>query len=454
MSYVSLLKSIPEALSQPTGIAAIAAVGVHGAIALIVPLMPVNSSQPQQTDSSKTVGLVEISPADQNRLPQTPEAPSVALQPQLPIQQLPQQQLPINLGNQPPTVLTPGTQLPIVPSSGSTYRTSYNPRRQNLQSSSRRLALGNSGFQVNPNYYSSAAGYSNRGIKLAGSQPLNVNSLPQQSRLNNQRSGESLRPIIQPADIDPTTTAQSTKTQISMIGGDNGSQSNQNQPGLTTTKQPQSDPGKLALAGPSFQQDTFKPKPVSSDNQNGGGSSETKIASSSTKTFAQQITETAKAYPGIEFKKKIAETVNKPGLEGEIGGSLVVDSEGKIDDLKFIDNSVSPALQAAAREYLREYFQQNPPGTNGKSKLYPFALSFQSRSNNQPEQTSEKKPTPSAEVKPKSQPVTEPSATPTTTPSPTVINTQPGGFSTDTAKKLIERLREGKKETEQSSQKQ
>ncbi|NJR19781.1 MAG: hypothetical protein HC785_31730 [Calothrix sp. CSU_2_0] len=35
MSYVSFLKNIPEVLTQPTGIAALASLGIHGAIAFI-----------------------------------------------------------------------------------------------------------------------------------------------------------------------------------------------------------------------------------------------------------------------------------------------------------------------------------------------------------------------------------------------------------------------------------
>lgn len=70
MSYVSLFKNIPELLSQPIGIAAIASLGIHGAIAMIVPLMPMDSSKSKDTASSKTVGLLELSQADQSRLPQ------------------------------------------------------------------------------------------------------------------------------------------------------------------------------------------------------------------------------------------------------------------------------------------------------------------------------------------------------------------------------------------------
>ena len=88
MSYVNLLKNIPEILSQPTGIAAIASLGIHGAIALIVPFMPVNSSQSSKNEPPKAVGLMELTAADQNRLPQPASTSQVALeQPQLPLQQ-------------------------------------------------------------------------------------------------------------------------------------------------------------------------------------------------------------------------------------------------------------------------------------------------------------------------------------------------------------------------------
>ena len=80
MSYVSIFKNIPEILSQPTGIAAIASLGIHGAIALIVPLMPVNTSASSKADSPKAVGLMELSTADQSRLPQPPSTSQVALQ--------------------------------------------------------------------------------------------------------------------------------------------------------------------------------------------------------------------------------------------------------------------------------------------------------------------------------------------------------------------------------------
>src|SRR3712207_3295372 len=81
MSYVSLLKNIPEFLSQPTGIAAVASLGIHGAIALLLPIVPVDSKPKQEASAKRSVGLVELSHAEQSRLPQ-PGLPQPSIQTQ------------------------------------------------------------------------------------------------------------------------------------------------------------------------------------------------------------------------------------------------------------------------------------------------------------------------------------------------------------------------------------
>ena len=112
MSYVSLLKNIPDILSQPAGIAAIASVGIHGAIAFILPLMPVDSSKStKQVSSNKPVGLVQLSQADQNRLPQIPGTSQVALKPQVPLPNFATQ--PTQLAALPPTLS--GSQMMLAP---------------------------------------------------------------------------------------------------------------------------------------------------------------------------------------------------------------------------------------------------------------------------------------------------------------------------------------------------
>jgi hypothetical protein len=84
MSYVTLLKNFPEILSQPAGIAAIASLGIHGAIAFLLPLMPVDSAKStKQASITKPVGLAELTPSEQSRLPQVatlqPGAPNALL---------------------------------------------------------------------------------------------------------------------------------------------------------------------------------------------------------------------------------------------------------------------------------------------------------------------------------------------------------------------------------------
>ena len=106
MSYASIFKNVPDVLSQPTSMAAIASIGIHGAIAFILPLMPIDS-RPKLVRSSKAVGVVEFSQSEQQRLTKTSIAPKVALQPQIPLP---------NINSTPPKPIT----LPPIPSHSST----------------------------------------------------------------------------------------------------------------------------------------------------------------------------------------------------------------------------------------------------------------------------------------------------------------------------------------------
>ncbi|MBD2099079.1 energy transducer TonB [Trichocoleus sp. FACHB-591] len=68
MSYWSLIKSLPEVLRQPSGIAAIASVGVHGLLWVVLPVLPL-SSKTTESEAQRPVKLVELTPAEQGRLP-------------------------------------------------------------------------------------------------------------------------------------------------------------------------------------------------------------------------------------------------------------------------------------------------------------------------------------------------------------------------------------------------
>ncbi|MGC1396720.1 MAG: hypothetical protein WA828_20865, partial [Coleofasciculaceae cyanobacterium] len=57
-----------QKLFTPTGIAVLASIGIHGVLAVLLPFMGNSSSQ---KSAPKTVQLVQLSPAEQSRLPQS-----------------------------------------------------------------------------------------------------------------------------------------------------------------------------------------------------------------------------------------------------------------------------------------------------------------------------------------------------------------------------------------------
>lgn len=65
-----------QKLFTPTGIAVMASVGIHGALAVLLPYMGDSSSQ---KPAPKAVQLVQLSPAEQSRLPQTAPPPALGV---------------------------------------------------------------------------------------------------------------------------------------------------------------------------------------------------------------------------------------------------------------------------------------------------------------------------------------------------------------------------------------
>ncbi|MBD2021565.1 hypothetical protein H6F43_15400, partial [Leptolyngbya sp. FACHB-36] len=91
-----------DALRQPTALAAIASLGVHGLLAVTLPLLP--SDQPEE-DAQRTVGVVQLTPAEQQRVPEA-STPSSAL-PNSPRSSLPPQSSLSPLRPLPPLVPLP-----------------------------------------------------------------------------------------------------------------------------------------------------------------------------------------------------------------------------------------------------------------------------------------------------------------------------------------------------------
>ncbi|MDX2212817.1 MAG: hypothetical protein SFY66_05950 [Oculatellaceae cyanobacterium bins.114] len=73
MSYRLWIKSLPKTLGpmlrEPTSLAIIASVGVHGLMWVVLPLLPVQSSQAEEPEIRRSVALLELTPAEQGRLP-------------------------------------------------------------------------------------------------------------------------------------------------------------------------------------------------------------------------------------------------------------------------------------------------------------------------------------------------------------------------------------------------
>ncbi|HYX18887.1 MAG TPA: hypothetical protein VE944_31860 [Nostoc sp.] len=378
MSYVSLFRNIPELLSQPIGIAAIASLGIHGAIAMIVPLMPMDSSKPKDTASSKTVGLLELSQADQSRLPQS--TPQVGLQQLPPIAPLSAP----NFSAQtllPPVAPAPSSQLvlPPLPASSNNYRVSSLPTRQSL----RMIPSGNLGFDASkfdsskfnnspkfntsPKFSPSASPVNVSESKYEAPQPLAVNRLPE---LQSQKIPDDILQNTQSPNLpgtSPITTAQGNTTPQIAQSVNDGSRIAQN-PLINSLKQaPRAGDSLNLIRGTASQAPDLSAKG-------------TQLAIAQLDSYANLRKEVQQQYPGAEQKSVIRQTLptKKPNLEGAVLGVLVVDPDGKVLDIKFQDKLVSPELKSEAREYFNK---QSPKGDKQISS-YPFNLNFQNNISN------------------------------------------------------------------------
>ncbi|MBD2771582.1 hypothetical protein [Iningainema tapete] len=404
MSYVSLLKNIPDFLSQPTGIAAIASVGIHGAIAFFLPLMPMESSKPkQQSIAPKTVGLLELNQSLQNRLPQPtpqipaklpvpPQQPQISLQPQVPMPSLNAQMAPVPPL---PPALSQAT-LPPIPKSPSNLSVASLPKGQSLQilpikpsiSTTNPIALSK------PKTVGTIPSINNNPVKLAGSNSLSPYKLSPIQREVKLGASKPLPPsnlpeleaAKMPTDLPNTPSPMPIAAAPPSDVGTNATNND------TTVIPPQNQQlvapvGETPQAG-----DTLALAEAGITPSQGSSSVTPELPSTATQqvvakntTFGERYNEVKRQYPNIETKLPISETVNsKVGQPGNVQGSLIVDSEGKVESIDFLNNSVSSDQKAAAREYFREYFQKNPVQATGKPKYYPFSLSFRSNNTDTP----------------------------------------------------------------------
>ncbi|WP_088242218.1 hypothetical protein [Calothrix rhizosoleniae] len=361
MSYVSVFKNIPDFLSQPTGIAAIASIGIHGAIAFILPLMPVESNKPKTVGTSKAVGLVELSQAEQQRLPKTAVAPKVALQPQIPLPNINS-----TLPNQPPLPPIPSNPsiLQPLPQSTSVYPTYSLPKRQSFRlSPSTRFNTGRSAYKP----YTSAY------------KPYTSAYKPYTSRKTavNYRNSRKL-PIVDPAKSIPgVNTNQNPPSNQSQKRVTNNAGNQQLVARVQQVFQ-SGDNYSIAATG-KFQE--YQPKSPASTTQSPSPSPSSNQAIAALNSYQALRQSVQQKYPGVEEKRVIRRVIptENVALQGKVTGTLVVDAERKVVDVVFPSNSsISPAQKVA----IRKYFLKNPPPGSKNLASYPFSLSFQKNESN------------------------------------------------------------------------
>ncbi|MEC4990193.1 MAG: TonB family protein [Oscillatoria sp. PMC 1068.18] len=108
MSYSSIIKTLPDKLTQPATLAAFASVGIHGLLGVSLPNLPLFSATTDQA-ALRDVKLVELSEAEQSRLPD--------LSPQLDPSELPHLSKLLPVNKTAPSGNTPAasTSLPSTP---------------------------------------------------------------------------------------------------------------------------------------------------------------------------------------------------------------------------------------------------------------------------------------------------------------------------------------------------
>ncbi|MBE9205512.1 hypothetical protein IQ244_03110 [Nostoc sp. LEGE 06077] len=466
MSYVSLLKNIPEILSQPTGIAAIASIGIHGAIALIVPLMPVDPNKPKDTASAKSVGILELSQADQNRLPQTPGASQFAVQPQLPRlsqqQQLAlQPQVPPSFNSQttviPPLPPSSYTQsaLPSLPTTSNNYGVSSLPTKQSIQFPKQNFRFDNSGFKAgNQKFTASIPNFDDKPVIPEKSQPLPVDKLP-------DLPPATIPPEILNSPIPSRASSSNITTANSRITPQPTQPEPENNAAVTPNRTLETGIPQTPKVGDNTTSSTasLPPlKPITTPSLPTKATNQTLIAQA--ESYAELRKALQQQYPNSEEKGVIRDTigVSKAGVEGTVLGVLVVDPDGKVLDIKFQDKLLSPVLQLKARQYF------NAKSLKGEKTIsrYPFNLRFQDSSKtagdiSQPIQT------PSATTQPAtgSQQIIIPAGNsnqlkpnPTVTAKPLFTpesNSNQRAVSQEPDRQLIQKLREVKEKRENSN---
>ncbi len=388
MSYASVLKNIPEFMGQPAGVAALASLGIHGAIALILPLVPVSTPKAdKQVNTLKPVGLTTLSPKEISRLPQTvnhniakpkPNAvkPAPGLSAQLP--PMPGGSSASNISPLPPLpALSSASLKPLPPLPGATnVSVPKLPRRGKV---AQNLNI-NRGFSPAPplllRNYPASVGNPNIGS------PVVVGRNPGTPDFSNvPRSPLPAPPPLSDALPPEIPTGMAPQNSGGQAGeGAIAANPSSNNDLVTPVGDPSQSRGEWTLASEPVGRMGTRPnnslnREIDAKLGNRSNQPSQAIPISQAQKKANHFTEARQTYPQLQSATPENLKMDREGLENNVDVALVVKADGTIDDFQVFteDNGeISFESRNALRKFLIERLQKNPPVNNSK----PIYLTF------------------------------------------------------------------------------
>jgi outer membrane biosynthesis protein TonB len=221
-SFPDFIKSFPQKLFEPTGIAVMSSVGIHALLAVTLPYLPIASQDKPQP--IRNVKLVQLTPAEQSRLPQL-SPPSLSplpnqLQSLYPLPAYPSTPLPSLSSSRDSYLynLPPISPLPPVGNGSSSSRTSQSsnqqPKSSTQQGTNRQLTvLKDSSVRIKP--------FNQRPTSLPEITPLPTVPLPHPSIFSRRELSQLLRvnPAPVPEFLNPSQqTGQSPFSSPTLLG--------------------------------------------------------------------------------------------------------------------------------------------------------------------------------------------------------------------------------------------
>ncbi len=398
MSYAPI-KILPKILRQPTGLAILGSLGIHGIVLSILPVLQLDSP-PLAAQSSRTVRFVQLTPAEQSRLPQATPPPSASQSNNLSTPQLsvlpplppapnviipPEPQLGVtpsfstsNPGSSaPPKITFPttsdlksGSLLPPPPPSsllnapqGTTLPKYQLPSGTDSSTTIDKPKLPSNSAptdtSLNP-YFKPPTNTGLPNLPLTPNQTLPsppdtslLNPTPNQGEITSPEDEAAIKRKELIAKLEKYNKQQLQRKDINLPGNSESTTS---------------------LDTPDSSASTTPPPPNPSGSTSSAGTREAMIA-----RYEGQLRERQKDRPDVKTRAPIYQTVLtcRKQLNGLMAvGSVIVDPQGKITNGPNLINIATPDVEQATESYLKSYFKNNRVSGGSNSNSYDFNLKY------------------------------------------------------------------------------